>query len=267
MKRKKRVDFSHKWTLIKQFIKRDISSRYKGSYLGILWSFITPIMMLVVYTFVFSVIFNARWNQEVETSKMEFAIILFAGLIVFNIFSEITAKAPTLILSNVNYVKKVVFPLEILPIVTIGSALFHGAISVVILLIGVFIAYGSISWTVLLFPIVLIPMLLILLGLSWFLASLGVYIRDIGQVISVIIPTLMFLSPIFYPIESIPEELQFLYYFNPLSYVVEDIRNVLIFGEMPNWNWLFYETLIGLVVMYLGYKWFSKTRKGFADVI
>lgn len=263
----KSVINSHNFSLINQFIKRDISSRYKGSYLGIFWSFITPILMLIIYTFVFSVIFKARWGEGVETSKFEFALILFSGLIVFNIFSEVVSKAPSLIISNVNYVKKVVFPLEILPIVSIGAALFHALISIGILIVGILLAFGTINWTIIFFPIVIFPMLLMMLGLAWLLASLGVFIRDIGQIVGVVIPALMFLSPIFYPISAIPEDLQFLYYFNPISYVVEDTRRILIYGDMPHWNWILYETIVGFIVMYLGYKWFEKTRKGFADVI
>ena len=258
--------FAH-MSLIKQFVKRDIAARYKGSYLGIVWSFITPLLMLTIYTFVFSVVFQARWGSDVETSKAEFALLLFSGLIVFNLFSEVISKSPTLVVSNANYVKKVVFPLEILPIVTLGSALFHALISLVILIVGAFVTLGEIHWTILLFPIVILPMLLVTLGLSWLFASLGVYIRDIGQIVTVAIPALMFLSPIFYPISSIPEELRFLYYFNPVSYVVEDARRVLIWGEMPHWDWFGYGMIIGTIVFALGYIWFNKTRKGFADVI
>lgn len=258
--------FAHT-SLIKQFVIRDISSRYKGSYLGILWSFVTPLLMLTIYTFVFSVVFQARWGNEGETSKVEFALLLFSGLIVFNIFSEVISKSPLLIISNANYVKKVVFPLEILPIVTLGSALFHGLISLVILILASFIFIGKIYWTILLFPVILLPMLLVTLGLSWLLSSLGVFIRDIGQLVGVMVPALMFLSPIFYPISSIPEELRFLYYFNPISYVVEDARRVLIWGELPHWDWFFYGMLIGIILYIFGIKWFKKTRKGFADVI
>lgn len=254
-------------SLVKQFIKRDIEARYKGSYLGILWSFVTPILMLTIYTFVFSVVFQARWGTGEETSKVEFALLLFSGLIVFNLFSEVISKSPFLITSNSNYVKKVVFPLEILPIVALGSALFHTCISLIILIAGVYFFLGQLYWTILLFPIILMPMLLVTIGLSWFLASLGVYIRDIGQIVGVMIPALMFLSPIFYPISSIPEELQFLYYFNPISYVVEDTRRVLIWGQLPHWDWFGYGMIIGLIVFILGYVWFNKTRKGFADVI
>lgn len=253
-------------SLIKQFIKRDITQRYKGSYLGILWSLITPMIMLTIYTFVFSVIFNARWGTAVDSSKIEFAMVLFAGLIVFNIFSEVVSRAPTLVLSNPNYVKKIIFPLEILPLVNLGSALFNAGISLLIILI-VILFNGEISWTVLLFPIVIFPFCLIILGISWFLSSLGVYIRDIAQFINLLVSCLMFLSPIFYPISSIPENLRFIFLLNPISYAVEDTRRVILWGELPHWNWLGIELLIGIVVASLGYIWFKKTRKGFADVI
>ncbi len=186
-------------SLISQFIIREISNRYKGSYLGIVWSFITPLIMLTIYTFVFSVIFQARWGTSGETNKVEFALLLFTGLVVFNVFSEVISRAPSLIIANSNYVKKVIFPLEILPIVTLGSALFQALISYVILILVMLILTGTFYWTAILFPIIILPLLLMILGLAWFLASLGVYIRDIGQVISIAIPALMFMSPIFLP--------------------------------------------------------------------
>jgi len=223
--------------------------------------------MLTIYTLVFSVVFQARWGGNTETNKIEFALILFAGLLVFNIFSEVISRAPSLITSNANYVKKVVFPLEILPIVALGSALFHAMISLIILIIGVYIALGGINWTIILFPLVVLPLLLVILGMTWFLSSLGVYLRDVGQIVTVVIPALMFLTPIFYPISSIPKELQFIYYFNPLGYVVEDTRRVLVWGELPHWEWIGYGMIIGTIIAVVGYIWFNKTRKGFADVI
>ncbi|MES0857698.1 ABC transporter permease [Geobacillus sp. G4] len=258
--------FLHR-SLIMQFIKREVRSRYQGSYLGIVWSFITPLMMLMIYTFVFSVVFKARWGTSAGDNKVEFALLLFSGLIVFNIFSEVVSRAPMLITGNVNYVKKVVFPLEILPIVILGSSLFHLGINIVILIIAILIFTGKIYWTVILLPLVLLPICLFTLGLGWFLASLGVYIRDIGQVMSVVISALMFLSPIFYPISAIPKELQFLYYLNPISYVVEDMRRVMVWGQLPHWNWLIIGTLLGLIIAMLGFIWFKKTRGGFADVL
>lgn len=254
-------------SLISQFIRREISNRYKGSYLGIVWSFITPLIMLTIYTFVFSVIFQARWGTSGETNKVEFALLLFTGLVVFNVFSEVISRAPSLIIANSNYVKKVIFPLEILPIVTLGSALFQALISYVILILAMLILTGTFYWTAILFPIIILPLLLMILGLSWFLASLGVYIRDIGQIISIAIPALMFMSPIFYPISSIPEEFRFIYSLNPITYTVEDMRKVIIWGQFPHWNGLIIEMFIGIIVAILGYIWFKKTRKGFADVL
>lgn len=254
-------------SLINQFTRREISNRYKGSYLGIVWSFITPLMMLVIYTFVFSVVFKAKWGTGEETSKVEFALLLLAGLLVFNIFSEVISRAPSLVLANANYVKKVVFPLEILPVVAVGSALFQAIISYVILVIALFLLMGVFNWTAILFPIVLIPLLLIILGLAWFLSALGVYIRDIGQIIGLIIPALMFMSPIFYPVSIIPKEFQFVYWLNPITYVVEDVRRTIIWGELPHWNWILIEGFIGIIFATVGYIWFRKTRKGFADVL
>ncbi|MGE7020687.1 ABC transporter permease [Solibacillus cecembensis] len=254
-------------SLIIQFTRREISNRYKGSYLGIVWSFVTPIMMLAIYTFVFSVIFQARWGTDEETSKVEFALILFTGLLVFNIFSEVVSRAPSLIIANSNYVKKVVFPLEILPIVALGSALFQALISYLILLLAMLMLTGTFYWTALLFPIILLPLMLVSLGLAWFLASLGVYIRDVGQIVGIVIPALMFMSPIFYSRSSIPESFQFVYSLNPVTYVVEDMRSAIIWGKLPHWDWLIIGTLIGLIIAVLGYIWFKKTRKGFADVL
>jgi len=256
-----------KKSLINQFTRREISNRYKGSYLGIVWSFITPLMMLIIYTFVFSVVFNAKWGTGEETSKVEFALLLLTGLLVFNIFSEVISKSPYLITSNPNFVKKVVFPLEILPIITLGSAIFQAIISYVILMLALFLLMGIFNWTALLFPIVLLPLIFLTLGISWFIASLGVYIRDVGQIIGLLIPALMFMSPIFYPISIIPKEFQFVYSLNPITYAVEDMRRIIVWGQLPHWNWIIIGTVLGLVVAILGYMWFKKTRKGFADVL
>lgn len=255
------------YSLIIQFTNREIIGRYKGSYLGLLWSLITPLLMLTIYTFVFSMVFNARWGENASDSKLEFALLLFAGLIIFNVFSEVVSRAPHLITSNVNFVKKVVFPLEILPIVSLASALFHAIISIGILLLFLLVFMKTFNWTVLFLPIVILPICLTALGLGWFLSSLGVYVRDIGQVIGVIIPALMFLSPIFYPISVVPKEVQFLYYINPISYAVEDMRKILIWGQYPDWKWLIIGTIIGLMTSILGYLWFQKTRGGFSDVL
>ncbi|MFW0758502.1 ABC transporter permease [Pseudomonas sp. H11T01] len=252
--------------LIIALTKREILGRYRGSSLGILWSFFNPLLMLAVYTFVFSVVFNARWSSGSE-SKTEFALALFAGLTVFGLFSECVGRAPGLILSNVNYVKKVVFPLEILPWVSMGAALFHAFISLVVWLIFYGIFFGVPHLSVLLLPFVILPLLFFSMGISWVFSSLGVYLRDISQIIGVAITMLMFLSGIFYSVSSLPVEYQELLKINPLVPIIEQARDVLIWGKKPDYLLLFSYLGGSLVSAWLGFVWFQKTRKGFADVL
>jgi lipopolysaccharide transport system permease protein len=257
--------FSHK-NLISQFTKREIISRYKGSYLGVLWSFVTPLLMLLIYTFVFSEIFKSKWSPSSD-SKLEFAFLVFCGLIIFNIFAEVITRAPSVVISNPNYVKKVIFPLEILPVVILLSSLFQSFISFMILLIGLYLYLGTLHWTVVLLPLVLVPIILLTIGLGWILASLGVFFRDIGQIIGLVVQATMLLSPIFYPISLIPSEFKLIYNLNPLTYVVEDTRRILVWGQLPQWGFLGVSFLIGALFFVIGYAWFQKTKGGFADVI
>jgi len=222
--------------------------------------------MLCVYTFVFSAVFKAKWASGSD-NKIEFALTIFSGLATFNIFAEMIGRAPSLIVGNVNYVKKVVFPLEILPVVVMGSSLINSCISFGILVLGLLIFMHVIHWTIILLPLVLLPLVLFSLGLGWFLAALGVFLRDINQVIGIAIQALMLLSPIFYPVSALPEKIRFIYYINPLSYVIEDIRGILISGQAPHWSWLALGVVIGAITALLGYAWFQKTKGGFADVI
>jgi lipopolysaccharide transport system permease protein len=252
--------------LIMALTKREISARYKGSVLGILWSFINPLFMLAVYTFVFSVVFKARWNAGSD-SKTEFALVLFAGLMVFNLFAECISRSPTLILSNINYVKKVVFPLEVLPVVVLFSALFNLFICLFVWLFAYCIFFGMPSIYTLWFPLVMLPLALLILGLSWFLASLGVYLRDVSQLTAIFITSLMFMSPIFYPLSSLPNKYQHLLYLNPLTTAIEFTRDVLMWGKPPNIGLLVIYLLVSFLIAWLGFFWFQKTRKGFADVL
>jgi lipopolysaccharide transport system permease protein len=252
--------------LTQALVKRDIVGRYKGSILGIFWSFFHPLFMLAVYTFVFSIVFQARWGGG-NDSKAEFALVLFAGLIAFNFFAECISRAPTLILSNSNYVKKLVFPLEILPWVVIGSAMFHSLISLVVWFLGYTLLIGPPQATVILLPITFLPLILLTLGVSWLLSSLGVYLRDMSQLVSILTTVLMFLSPIFYPASAIPDNAKSLLLLNPIAPALEQIRGVLIWGKLPSLqNWLIYLALNSLVT-WLGFAWFQKTRRGFADVL
>ncbi len=256
---------SHR-NLIYNLIKREVIGRYRGSVMGLFWSFFNPVLMLVVYTFVFSVVFKARWAGGTD-SRSEFALVLFAGLMVYNLFSECINRAPGLVLGNINYVKKVVFPLEILPVVAIGSATFHLLISLVVWLIFYLLFFGTPQVTLLLFPIVLMPFFLLILGFSWFLASLGVYLRDVSQIVGVLTTALMFLSPIFYPMTALPEEYHMFLQFNPLTFIIEQVRDVMIWGKGMDWvAWVAY-WIFSALVAWLGFAWFQKTRKGFANVL
>jgi len=252
--------------LMATLIEREVVGRYRGSIMGIFWSFFNPVLMLAVYTFVFSVVFKARWSGGSD-SKSEFALVLFAGLIVFNLFSECVNRAPGFILSNVNYVKKVVFPLEILPGVALGSAMFHALISLSVWLIAYVIAFGQPHLTVLLLPLVILPLLLFIMGLTWLLASLGVYLRDISQFIAIAVTALMFLSPLFYPVTALPEKYRYLLLLNPLTPAIEQARDVLYWGRVP--DLVDFSVYLGgaALIAWLGFAWFQKTRKGFADVV
>lgn len=253
--------------LIVQMTKREVVGRYRGSIMGLAWSFLNPVFMLAVYTFVFSVVFKARWSGGGEESKTQFAIVLFVGMIVHGLFSEVLNRAPGLILSNVNYVKKVVFPLEILPVISMGAALFHSMASLGVLLLAFTIFNGHLYWTVIFTPIVLLPLIIVSLGLAWMLASLGVYMRDVGQTIGLVTTVMMFLSPVFYPITSLPEAFRPWLLANPLTFIIEQAREILIWGRLPDLLGLGIYTLAASVVAWAGYAWFQKTRKGFADVL
>jgi len=252
--------------LIWAMTKREVVGRYRGSMLGILWSFFNPVLMLSVYTFIFSVVFKARWSGASE-SKTEFAVVLFAGMIVFSLLAECINRAPTLIISNVNYVKKVVFPLEILPWVALGSTIFHSLVSIAVWLVFYAVIHQSLQWTILFFPIVMLPLLLFAMGVSWFLASLGVYLRDMAQTVNFITTVMMFLSPVFYSVASLPMQYRAFIYANPLAFIIEQARNVLIWGIMPDWPILAVHTLVSAIIFWLGFAWFQKTRKGFSDVL
>lgn len=252
--------------LIMALASRDVRSRYRGSTAGILWSFFNPVLMLIVYTFVFSVIFEARWGSA-GGGKAEFALVLFAGLIVFNVFSECVNRAPNLIISHATYVRKVVFPLEILPWVALASALFHAGASFLVWLLFSLAVFGLPPGSVALFPVVLVPALLLTMGVSWLLASLGVYVRDTSQAVGIVTVAMLFFSPILYPMTVVPEAYRRLLYLNPLTVAIESGREVLIWGTLPDWRLLAVYMVFASLVAWLGFSWFQKTRRGFADVI
>lgn len=257
-------------SLVVQMVRRDVVGRYKGSFLGLGWSFFNPLLMLAVYTFVFSVVFNARWgvdSGESPESKLMFALILFIGLIVHSLFSEILNNAPRLVVNNPNYVKKVVFPLEILPVVSAGSALFHAVVSLCAWFIAYTLFVGLPSLLVFLLPIVLLPLIVLSVGLSWLLASIGVFLRDVGQTVSIITTIMLFLAPVFFPISSLPERFHPLILANPLTFIIEQARQIMIWDQLPDFIGLAVYLGVSSLVFWLGFAWFQITRKGFPDVL
>ncbi|SDI37489.1 ABC transporter permease [Pseudomonas panipatensis] len=256
--------------LIGQMTKREVIGRYRGSALGIAWSFLNPLMMLSVYTFVFSVVFKSRWGNSTtltNDSHAMFAIMLFVGLIVHGLFAEVINRSPGLIISNVNFVKKVIFPIEILPIVSMGAALFHSAISTLVLILAYIAFLGAPQWTSIFLPLVLLPLVTLTLGISWFLASIGVFLRDVSQTMAIFTTVMLFMSPVFFPLSALPERFRPFIMANPLTFIIEQSRTVLIEGKIPDIQGLTIYFLISTLVAWAGFAWFQKTRKGFADVL
>jgi homopolymeric O-antigen transport system permease protein len=256
--------------LVVQLTMRDVIGRYRGSVMGIVWSLANPILMLAVYTFVFSVVFGARWGNAGGSgpeSRVLFALNAFAGLIVQTLFAECVNRAPALMLAHTNFVKKIVFPLDILPWMVMGSALFHALVSMAVLLGGFLLTQHYLPWTLLLLPLSLVPLILFTMGCAWFLASLGVYFRDVVYTTTLLTTVVMFLSPVFYPITSVPERFRTVLYLNPLTWFVEETRGLLIGGVVPSTQVLLLTWAGALLTAWLGFAWFQKTRRGFADVL
>lgn len=252
-------------SLLFSLVIRDIETRYRGTMLGFLWAVIYPLLMLAVYTFVFGGVFNARWGGSGDIK--DFVCMLYCGLIIHAVFSETLTRSPSVILSNPSYVKKVVFPLELLPFSQLASAFFNTLVGLGLLSLFLLIQYHAIPATVLFVPLVLLPLLILTAGLAWFLAALGVFFRDIGQMIGVAMTVLLFMSPIFYPAASAPKLAQKLIYLNPLTFPMEELRAVLILGNQPDWlHWAAY-LIAAIMIAAAGLWFFQKTRSTFADII
>ena len=254
-------------SLLWQMTKRNIEVRYKGSALGLVWSFVQPLLMLMVYTFVFSVVFKARWGVDTGGSKGAFAVIMFAGLSMYNLFSEAVSMCCGCIVGNQNLVKKVIFPLEILPLAQTFSTFILGMAWFILLFFGTVFILGKISLTMLLLPVVMVPLMLFTLGIAYFVSALGVYVRDTQYVIGVVLQILFFMTPIFYPIDAVPERFRVWLQMNPLTVMIEQGRNVFLYGRLPDWGYLGLAALVSLVALQFGYFFFQRTKRGFADVL
>ncbi|MDR7100822.1 lipopolysaccharide transport system permease protein [Lysobacter niabensis] len=255
-------------SLIRALAYREIVGRYRGSTFGVAWSIINPLVMLLIYTFVFTSIFKMRWGSNATAATpSDFALMLFAGMLVFAFFSECLTRAPSLVFGNPNLVKKIVFPLEIQAYVTVGAALFQTAVTLVILLGAILVSKGAPPPTALLLPVVLLPLCFINLGAIWILSSLGVFLRDIGQMVGHFVMMFMFLSPMFYPVTAVPEKFRTFFFLNPLTFLMEQTRHVLLIGQAPDWLQLAQFTAVSIVFAWIGFWWFQRTRRGFADVL
>lgn len=254
--------------MTRRMIRREIAARYLGSMLGAAWSVLQPLMLLCVFTFAFNIVFRSRWtSSSMVGEETSFAVAMFLGYIIFSIFSEPVNRASSLVVSHANYVKRTIFPLEILPVVAVGSALFSAASAFGVWFVLLVLVQQAVPWTILLLPIVVLPLVLMVIGLALFLASLGVFIRDLAQVTGPATMALLFMSPVFYPVSAVPPSIQAWMYVNPLTGIIEETRRVAIFGEMPDWGPLAAKVVLGLGVAHLGYLWFMRTRRGFADVL
>lgn len=260
------TSLSAHWDLIRQLTKREIVSRYRGSFLGVVWAFLHPVVMLAVYTVVFRGAFGMRWRQNGE-SALDFGLLLFAGLIVHSLFAESMQRAPYLIVNHSNYVKKIVFPLEILAWSSLGAALFHATISALVLIVFYAFLHHALHWTMLLIPVLLLPLALVTIGISWFLASVGVFVRDIGQASGPVTAVMLFLSPVFYPVSAFPDSYRVLLYANPLTFLITQAQDLLIWGKSPFWIGIGLYCAGSYLIAWCGLLWFQKTRKAFADVL
>jgi lipopolysaccharide transport system permease protein len=252
-------------SLVLELTKREFSGKYRGSFGGIVWSFAQPLFLLTVYTIAFGVILKARWGFSGSTR--EYALMLFAGLIVFNAFSEVLTKSTTLITANPNFVKKVVFPLELLPVITVTTALIHALIGVGVWLAGYIFLMGAPKASIFVFPLVLICFVPVLLGMGWLLSSVGVVVKDISQLTGMLNHTLLFLTPIFYSIEAAPALLQNLLMLNPLTFIVEQFRLVLFYGQMPALKGLAVYFGLASAFAWASYVLFKRLRPTFADMV
>jgi lipopolysaccharide transport system permease protein len=253
--------------LIRQYLYRQIGQRYKGAALGVLWSIVTPLLMLLVYAFVFGTIMNARFGLSKSETTLDYALALFCGLNLFNLCAEVIGRSPTLILGQPNLVKKVVFPLEILPVVTMLDALIHALLAYIPLFLGLIILRHEIPWSFVFLPFFLIPGALLALGCSLFLSALGVFVRDIPNIINPLLTVLLFGSAVIYPLTAVPEAARPWFSLNPLAVLVDDSRKVLIWGVVPNFATLALVTSAGLLLVIVGFLFFEKSKPAFADVM
>ena len=252
--------------LTRELTRRDILGRYRGANFGLLWSLIGPVMMLVIYTIAFGAILGSRWNRPTG-EVAAFGMVLFLGIVVHGFFAECFARSARLMIDNENYVKRVIFPLHVLPWSVVLSALFHMAMNLIVFVVLNALLYGGFSPYIVLVPLVIAPLVLMTVSVCWVMASLGVYLRDISQAVPVVVTALFFLSSAIVPVESLPPRYQAVFHLNPLTFFIDEVRQVALWGNLPDFTGLLVRSVVALVLLYLAYAWFRFTSRGFADVL
>ncbi|MDR6095867.1 ABC transporter permease [Stenotrophomonas sp. SORGH_AS_0321] len=258
---------SRRLELMLSLTGRDIQKKYKDSVLGALWGVLVPLIMLAIYTVIFSAIFNAKWKGIEVHSKADYAVLLFIGLIVYNIFAESLARAPSAVLGSPNLVKKVVFPLEVLPAVVVMSSLYNAGVACVALVVFLVFSSFGLHWQIVLLPILIVPMIALTLGVTYLFASLGVFFRDIDQLAGLLARILQYLTPVLYPSIIFPDTVGQWMRLSPLAIYVEQIRALIVAGTLPDWGSYLWAVCWSGAILWLGYWWFQRTRRAFADVV
>jgi lipopolysaccharide transport system permease protein len=253
--------------LLWQFTRREVELRHRGSHLGLAWSLLNPLLILGLYVFVFGFIFGGHFGVLPHESRVDYALGIFLGLSLFQFLAEIITVTPGLVVANPNFVKKVVFPLEILPAATVGAAVFHLVISLTLVLAGVALFGGGLTAGVCWLPVLVLPLALFALGLAWIIAALGVFLRDLSQLAQFLSMTLLYSSAVFYPVEKIPAALWQLLRFNPLLLTVDLARNAILWNRALNPRHLAYVFVLSLLMCYVGHRLFRRLKPAFADVI
>lgn len=252
--------------LVVELTRREVDGRYRGASLGVLWSLLSPFLLIAIYTIAFGTVMGGRW-PEVEAAGTPFSIVMFGGMIPYFVLSECMLRSPELVVGNPSYVKRVVFPLEILPWPMLLSALFHCLMNVLVFVAMRLVMQQDFEWTLVFLPLVILPIAVLGLGVAWFLAAASVYFRDLRQVVGLASMALLFLSSAMIPTNAVPEQYRLIFLLNPLSFIVDQARAVLIWGIQPDWAGLAAYLAGALAFMYAGYAWFASTKRGFADVL
>ena len=253
--------------LLWQFTVRNIQARNKGSYLGVVWMVLNPLLMMALYSTVFGLIFNGRYGMTAGETAIDYALGIFLSLTIFQLISEVMSVSTSIILGNTNIVKKVVFPLEILPVAQVGASIYHFLLSISLVFLGMLIFGQSFTWLVALLPLILLPILLLSLGIGWFFAAVGVYVRDIGSLLQFLTLLLLYSSAVFYSLHYVPDPIYAVLKFNPVAHLIEQARKVVLWQQPLQFEPMLYAYLSAIAVFLVGYFTFRKLKPGFADVL